>query len=782
MGYSFRRIKKTIRTIVLIIRCRDFRLLLYLSSIDDDYLASSQSPGKSSREYTFHPLFDADYYQVRYLDRSYVGNPFLHFLTKGFTRRYRPGPFFDYDVYEQSTDWQPVLGNPLKHYLSSADRWRRPGIFFDTDWYGDKTPVLHETTTDPVKHYRLHGSGEGKSPIPQFDPEFYKQFMADNQVSKDSLTHYLTVGIFDGKPPSSLFDPLYYKERYSSEIGNFSPLEHYLREGVYNGNYISERIENLKHKPLISIIVPVYNPDPCFLNNCIRSVLYQQYPHWQLCLADDGSTRKEIKEQLKSWQEKDERINVVFLAQNQGISAASNRAADLANGEYFGFLDNDDELAPDCLYRIAQKISDETPDVIYTDEDLVGDDGRRFSIFHKPDFNRALLYSHNYITHFVVVSRTLFTNCRGLSPEFDGAQDFDFMLRVTAQATKIVHIPKILYHWRATKTSTSINHNQKGYAHVAGKRALQTYFDQNSQDVTVLDGGINFSYRVRKAVDHEASVTVLVWCEAGEEEIRRFDSLKDKTDYGNYQFDVIVAGDTRDTDKTSVSKTLAGDGICRVHRKAGITRALSVSEIISSCASDYIIFLNSTVFDVDAGWMKELVSQMTLSNAGIVCGRISYPDGDGLSYTVPDISSESPVYYHQFLTKCSRHLNGLHCQQYLKFAPWDICIVRRSAYHRLGGLDYENYPSLFAMTDFALRAVQEGLDVIYTPYARVYGQQPDVERKKGDLQSGLNEKKIFQNRWRTILRQGDPYYNLGILDENDIDREEFMDWFTGGTF
>lgn len=782
MGDRVRRFKKTIRTIVLIIRNREFQLLFYLSSIDDDYLAHPQSSRNGRYERSFHPLFDPVYYRSQYLDRSYHGNPFIHFLTKGFAKRYRPGPFFDYDVYQQSTDWQPGFGNPLKHYLSSEKRWGRPGIFFDIDWYKDKTPALYKSSLDPVKHYKLYGSKEGKSPIPQFDPQFYNQFMQGEQGLTDSLTHYLTFGIGEGYPPSSLFDPLYYKERYSSELGACSPFEHYLREGVYAGNYIAERVKNLHCKPLISIIVPVYNTDPCFLNNCIRSVLYQQYPHWQLCLADDGSSRKGIKEQLEYWLTRDERIKAIFFEQNQGISAASNSAAALADGEYLGFLDNDDELAPDCLYYVAETISKTSADVIYTDEDLVGDDGRRFSVFHKPDFNRVLLYSHNYITHFVTVSRKLFLDCHGFRSQFDGAQDLDFMLRVTDHAEKVVHIPKILYHWRATQTSTSINHTQKGYAHEAGKNALHSYFEQNKNDVMVQDGDINYSYRLRKKLNSEASVTALIWCNTVNEEISHVERLKNKTEYGRCDFVLIAEGKKGYADQINDPTTLIAEGIYRTDLKNDVKKTQGFSETISSVDSDYLIFLDSSVIDVDGGWVEELVSQMTLTNVGCVCGRFSYNGGDGPSYTVPDLRSESPGYYHQFLTSCSRHSNGLHCQQLLLFAPWDICIVRRSDYEKLGGFDYENYPAIFAMTDFALRAAREGLDIIYTPYARVYGQHSGTGQTEVNLQSGITEKRIFQKTWRDILRQNDPYYNLGILDEHNIDRDAFKDWFTGDVF
>ncbi|MEE4166426.1 MAG: glycosyltransferase, partial [Desulfocapsaceae bacterium] len=473
MGKELGRLKSMIRTIMLIMRSKEVRLLFHLSSIDHDYLAASRKLKKSGWEGSLHPLFDPEYYRFHYLDPSFCGNSFLHFLSTGYKRRHRPGPFFDYDVYQQSTGWHPGMGNPLKHYLVGAKQCPRPGIFFDGDWYKDKTPALRKSELDPVRHYKLYGCFEEKSPIPHFDARFYRKFSEANLVPEDALSHYLTYGLDKDTPPGPFFDPAYYRRCYHSELGSSSPLEHYLREGVYRGNYIAENIERLKGKPRISIIVPVFNPDPALLNNCIRSVLFQQYPHWQLCLADDGSSREGTRELLDYWSGLDTRIAAVFREQNGGISHATNSAAALADGEYLGFLDNDDELAPDCLYHIAQVIADELPDIIYTDEDLIGDDGRRFSVFRKAGFNRTLLYSHNYITHFVVVSKKIFASCSGFHSRYDGAQDFDFMLRASERAGTIRHIPRVLYHWRATQTSTSINHDQKGYAHEAGRQALQ---------------------------------------------------------------------------------------------------------------------------------------------------------------------------------------------------------------------------------------------------------------------------------------------------------------------
>jgi glycosyltransferase involved in cell wall biosynthesis len=781
MGVWLSRLKKNIRSIRQIVREKQFCLLRYLSSIDDDFYIQNEPSAENDFERSPHPLFDTVYYRNRYLEKSFNGHPFCHFMTVGFSRGYKPGPFFDYDIYEKNTDWQQGRANPLKHYLKQRNTdWPSAGIFFDIQWYRDKTPILYQVNVDPIKHYRIHGAGEGKSPLPFFDPEFYLNSIPDNpHASADPLSHYLIYGILEDKQPCPWFDPVFYKEKYSSVIGELFPLEHYLKKGLRDGNYCVERLERLKSKPLISIIVPVYNADPFLLNYCIRSVLNQQYPHWQLCLADDGSSREGLRDQLEKWGKQDSRIKTFFNENNQGISAASNSAAALADGDYVGFLDNDDELTPDCLYHIAETISRTSAEVVYTDEDLIGIDGGRLSVFYKPDFNKVLLQSHNYITHFLVVSRPIFTKCQGFRSEYDGAQDFDLMLRISDLTDKIVHVPLILYHWRATKTSTSINHSQKSYAHEAGKKALAEYIDKNPNGVSVEDTDINYFYRIKKETCHQPTINVLVWSNQPQTDIKKFTKIRKVTAYEKCDFILIsgqleAGGGGLDKGRSHIS-----EGVYLEQSTHFVSKAQSLTDVIASCDCDFLVFLDSSVSTVESGWLSELVSQIKLAGVGIACGRFSYPDGDGISYAVPDLNIEAPRYYLSFLTSCSRHLNGLHCSQFIQFSPWDICIIRRRDYNRLGGFDHENYPSLFAMTDLALRAVNPGFDIVYTPYARVIGEQEQFGSHEFDKDACLAEKTNFQSKWRDTLKKMDPYYNLNILDEHNVNRNEFFSWFIG---
>ncbi len=197
-------------------------------------------------------------------------------------------------------------------------------------------------------------------------------------------------------------------------------------------------------------MVPVYNVDPAHLNSCIRSVLYQSYPHWELCLADDCSTDPRIRPLLAEWTATDSRIKVTSLAENSGISAATNAAASLAGGSWLAFLDNDDELSPDALQIVVERINRTPGDLYYSDEDLIGADGRRFSVFRKPGYNGELLLCHNYVTHWVVTKKILYDQIGGCDSACDGAQDLDLFLKLSEQAENIIHIPQVLYHWRAS--------------------------------------------------------------------------------------------------------------------------------------------------------------------------------------------------------------------------------------------------------------------------------------------------------------------------------------------
>lgn len=229
-------------------------------------------------------------------------------------------------------------------------------------------------------------------------------------------------------------------------------------------------------EPLISIIVPMYNTNKQYFEELVDSVVSQTYPHWELCLAD-GSL--EENEELKEITQRDNRIFYKFLGENKGISGNTNEALKMANGKYIILLDHDDLLPVTCLYEIVKTINEEKDvDFIYSDEDKITDSGERFAPYFKPDFSPETLSVHNYITHLVCFKKSLQEEVGFFAEGFDGAQDFDMVLRLTEKARRIVHISKILYHWRAGVGSTATVADNKPYAYEAGRRAIEAHLER----------------------------------------------------------------------------------------------------------------------------------------------------------------------------------------------------------------------------------------------------------------------------------------------------------------
>ena len=711
------------------------------------------------------PLFDTYFYLANYRDLIGSRHPFSHYLLEGWKAHLRPSPFFDPLYYKESSTWTEADGNPLIHYLSgNIQREKDCSIFFSHEWYLDNTPLPKPLRRNAIKHYKLHGALAGKSPIPVFDPVFYsQQLQGQTDDCTDPLLHYLSAGEKSGLAPCVHFDPSHYRSSCQSGRNDISSLAHYLSKGVFRKCEVNEDIVSLQQKPIVSIIVPVYNPKPEFLNNCIRSVLFQTYPHWELWLVDDFSTEDETRDILVSWASRDQRINCLFNDRNNGIAATTQRGVSHANGEYIGFLDNDDELAPDCLFRIIKKINDGAGEIFYTDEDLIGDDGSRHAVFCKPSFNRALLYSHNYITHFVVVTRTLIDRYGGLNSEFDGAQDYDLILRLTSHATEICHIPRILYHWRAVETSTSISHQRKPYAHEAGKKALQNILQRNNREMQVVDTDLNYHYSIRIELSEEPQVVVVV-PEGLDPEQRK--QLAEQTHYTNCTIRQVPI---------DIGAGLAS----RQADSLPVFSFNSLQHIIGDTPADFISILGYGAPRISPGWLGELVSKATLEeDIAIVCGRVSYAGEDGPSFAVPDLGNRGVSYFRSFVANGSRHACGLHNLQYVNGCDINICLIHRNSLLELGGFDLEPFPRFFTMLDLCYRVLCCGKKILYTPDA-VVSYDDTLFHDGVEYDEAEKEKYNFQQRHREQLAALDKWYNFGLLATHGISRDEFLKWLTG---
>ncbi len=706
-------------------------------------------------------------------------DPLTHFLQKRNDESIPP--YFDATFYRKKYADVATSGiHPLGHYLSigMAER-RQASLFFDVEWYLDRTPVLLKKNMEPFSHYHDYGISEGKSPSPLFDPSYYKSTYKVSE-SCDLFVHYMTYGVPADHRPCSWFDPVFYRSSYlAAEENTVIPLAHYLEKGVNKGFYPNRTINDLPKKPKISIIVPVYNVLPSFLNNCIRSVLYQSYPHWELCLADDCSSNVDIKPLLERWAALDKRIKVVFLDENKGISGATNVATDLASGDYLGFLDNDDELANDCLFRVVQQINTKKADLYYSDEDLIGEDGRQFDVFNKPGFNRELLLSHNYITHFVVTEKTLYDKVGGFDSTLDGAQDFDLVLKLSDQARKIVHIPNILYHWRASETSTSINHDQKQYANKAGRKAVENALGRCDIDAAVEHLEWKFYYRVKRKLAAFPMVSVCILYRENDLFQENLTRLISSTVYPAVEF-ILIKGDVQEVFLSDVHTFEGRRNVTMLPTSGNNMPAALYNEAVSQCRGNYIIFLNSFVQFQQKDWIQAMLEYGQDGNVGMVGGRILPVAGEEEFVGIlPDMDKDSSLYYARFLQESSRHMVGRQWAQNVFSLSWNLAMIKREYFLELGGFDEKSFGNLFADSDLCFRIREEGKEILYTPFALGRYLEAEEQQSGFDQDALTSEKLRFQKQWRKLLTRGDPYYNLNLLEQNGVEGKKFLTWYRG---
>jgi glycosyltransferase involved in cell wall biosynthesis len=731
-------------------------------------------------------LFQTSYYLERYGDQIPANtNPFIHYLNKGWRMGFFPSILFIELKYKKKFVEIRLQGkDPLLYFLRQIEAFRKkPPIYFDASWYKDRTPVLSAKPLELWQHYLDYGVYEGKSPLPLFDPHYYA--VQNNDISLlfvDPFRHYREKDQTDNRRPSAWFDPKVYKDNHvDAETESISSLEHYLKKGVYDKTYVDQRVIDLPAKPVVSIVVPVYNAKAHHLNNCIRSVLYQAYPHWELCLCDDGSTDVHVRNILTAWAEKDERIQVAWHQNNQGISAATNSAAALATGEYLGFLDNDDELTVDCLYHIVKCINETGADLLYTDEDLIGDDGRRFSTFYKPGYNRELLLCHNYITHFVVTLHDLFFKTGGCDPRLDGAQDFDLLLRLTEHAQMVVHVPEVVYHWRASETSTSVNHLQKSYADEAGRKAVTQALQRCGIAGEVHATDWKFYYRPVRFLEGHPHVTLIVYLEDVENEtLVHIHSLCRTTSYAS--FDVLLVGSAVDSQVkeyiTDIQDDL--DNLSFFLPTEDFSRGELLNMAAEFAEGDYLLFISSKIRPQGDDWIEALLEYGIDPEVGLTGGRVVTPGEKEEKLTIPEINSDSPLYYKRFLLLSSIHMNGLHWAQEVMAVDLQMCLIRKKLFLAMGGVNVQLFPSFMGGVDLAYRLREKGFINIYTPYS-IAEEDNTVLSDKSALKAELltNERNEFQRNWRLWLEGGDPYYNPGCYRGSGIRDDDFRIWYAG---
>jgi glycosyltransferase involved in cell wall biosynthesis len=531
---------------------------------------------------------------------------------------------------------------------------------------------------------------------------------------------------------------------------------------------LQKEVLSLPYQPLISVVMPVYNIDEIWLRKAVESVRNQIYPNWELCIADDGSTRPHIRRVLEEYRRQDNRIKVTYLPHNQGISVASNAALALATGEFVGLLDHDDELAPWALSEVV-KLLNQSPDLdlIYSDEDKLEPDGRRSEPFFKPDFSPDLLMSMNYICHFSVFRRSLLKRIGGFRKGFEGSQDYDVILRVSEQTTKIAHIPKILYHWRRIPGSASSSVSAKSYAYEKAVKALEEALKRRNKcgEVTVLVPG---RYRIRYKVADNPLVSIIIPTKDGLGLLRRcVESIREKTAYHNYEI-VVVDDGSRDLAAVDYLRRMQRDGDCRVvvfdQPFNNYSRINNFA--VTRARGAFLVFLSNDTEIITPEWLEEMLGHAQRPEVGAVGAKLLFPNGTiqhggvivGLhgvaGHAFYGLPATDPGY--MCLTTVVRNCS----------AVTGACLMmRRSVFEEIGGFD-EELDVAYNDVDLCLRIVQRGYYIVWTPHAVLYHHEMAT---RGRYQPERNIR-YFCNKWRDFLDRGDPFYNPNLA----LDRSDFM--------
>ena len=520
---------------------------------------------------------------------------------------------------------------------------------------------------------------------------------------------------------------------------------------------------DLKYNPLISIIIPVYNAKPEDLTDCIESVLNQTYKNFEICISDDNSTNKETLNILKKY-EINKKIKIVYRKKNGMISKNLNSAIKISSGDFVGFLDNDDILDVNALYYMVKELNnDKNLDIIYSDEDKIDEKGNYCEPNFKPDWSPDTLLSMNYICHFTIIRKSLLNKVGLFDSNFDGAQDYDLFLRVTEKTSSIGHVSKILYHWRKSSTSTAALNENKNYARMAGKKALESAFKRRNINAEVLLDEKTPFYKINYKIEKEPSVSIIIPTKDGKDILKKcVESIYKNTNYKNFELIII---DNNSTDKATLDYLKIIDNNyknIKIFKDQGSFNYSRINnDAIKQTNSDFILLLNNDTEIITKNWLTTMVGYAMQKHVGCVGAKLLYPD-----YTVQHagvILGLGGVASHAYIGADRNDLGylGRLCVPYNYSANTAACLlVSRKKFDEVGGLE-EDLTVAYNDNDFNIKLLQKGYYNVFLPQVELIHYESKTrgydttEEKKKRFETEVN---YMQNKWKHELRN-DSFYN-----------------------
>jgi GT2 family glycosyltransferase len=544
---------------------------------------------------------------------------------------------------------------------------------------------------------------------------------------------------------------------------------------------LRKEVGTFAYQPLISVVVPVYEPKPEFLRDCLDSVIAQVYDNWELCIVDDASPSETVRAIIKEYADQDTRIKFKFLKKNHHISGATNAAVAMAEGEFVALFDHDDLLWPNALVEVVRVLNtDKKLDFIYTDEDKITESRLdHLGPFFKPDWNPDFLHSVNYITHFSVIRSTLLRELGGFREAFNGAQDWDLFLRVSSTTDRIHHIPKVLYSWRIHENSTAKSTSSKPYVVEAQHRAIVDDLQRKGQrDVYVEQDTKHKGYwKVQHKVAGQPLISIVIPSKNQYQVVRRcIESIYKKTTYPNFE---IILVDTGSTDK-KVHRWY--ERIKRQHKNLQVIdwpeQPFSYSRSCNRGAEvangELLVMLNNDTEVLTPDWLELMAGDAQREDIGAVGCLLFFPDkfhiqhaGIGIGLGGVAANSFSMMTLDQPMTQ-TQHLM-LNTKHGMTAVTAACLMIRKNLFEEIGGFA-EDFRVTYNDVDLCLRLVEKGYENLYTPYVRLIHHESisvgsPEEIKKRDTAEFRAAKDLFLARWDKYV-QHDPNLNPNLSKDN----------------
>jgi GT2 family glycosyltransferase/glycosyltransferase involved in cell wall biosynthesis len=549
------------------------------------------------------------------------------------------------------------------------------------------------------------------------------------------------------------------------------PYDAWLQVNAWNRRMRDDLLDRLSRQigrlPTISIVMPVHDPPIEFLERAIESVRVQVCERWELCIVDDGSTNQKVRAVLERWSGADPRIRVAYLEQNVNISAATNRAAALASGEFLLFFDHDDELTPDAVGELALFTAEQPGvDVLYSDDDKIDVSGRRYAPQFKPDWSPELLLSYMYLSHVFMVRRALFVSVGGMRVGFEGAQDYDLALRVAERTSAFGHIPKVLYHWRALPGSTASSGAAKPASLEAGRRAVADAFERRGIDARVTQPEFaakgNLGIYSHEFPDEGPAVTIIIPTKNQAAVLRQcIESLR-RTTYRNYEV-VIIDNESDDPETLAYLQSLS-HRVIRIPNPFGRFNYAAINNrAVKAVAGEFVLFLNNDTAVKAPRWLSQMVGYAQISGVGAVGAKLMFADGriqhagviHGLYHGLAGPAFKlTPEWEHGYLAYASVVRN---CS-----AVTAACLLTpRERFLELGGFNEADFGVAYNDVDYCYRLVDQGYRCVYCPDA----QLTHYEGFSRGFRDDPTEVAAFKQKYK---RRSDPWYSpsLSLVDES----------------